>query len=86
MHHSGFFGRRGKADAIPANLNQVLSQEQKFMLHRMESCGWRLAFVRRSLFRPPVVVLLNPDRQHYCTLERNGAAVRDPAIPLRRLS
>jgi hypothetical protein len=83
MQSSTHSGRRGQHPALPRDLNRLLTREQKFMLHRMETCGWQLAFVRCSLPRPPLVVLLHPSQQRYCVLEQNGAAVRDPEIPLR---
>lgn len=40
-------------------------------LHKIESFGWQLHFVRRPSFKEPIPVILSPKGDKYAILERD---------------
>jgi len=72
--------RRGSQPAIPLNLREFLCDEQRVALRKVESFGWRLAFVRRPMFQEPLVVVSNEDTHDFSVLEKDGSL--SPSIHL----
>lgn len=75
--------RRGGKTPIPANLDELLTQDQLMALHRVEEFGWHLAFVRRPLFQSPVTVVTSPEHQRFAVLEDDGEINQSPDIVIR---
>ena len=75
--------RRGHKTAIPANLDQLLTQEQQLTLNRVAGFGWQLAFVRRPLFESPVAVVASAELQRFAVLEDDGDVNMLPDIIVR---
>jgi len=76
--------KRGRIQAVPDQLDQVLNEMQLLGLRQMENFGWHLLFVRRPLFQEPVAVLSNAQGSKMCLLEQEGQIAMDPSIPLRK--
>lgn len=75
--------RRGSRAAIPTDIDDVLTQEQRTALLRVESFGWQLAFVRQPLFQAAITVVVSPDRQRYAVLGSDGELDLEPDISVR---
>ena len=65
--------RRGRDSARPGDLTQLLSFEQNVTLTSKEQFGWTIAFVRRPLFQQIEVVITNPDKTDYLTIQDDGS-------------
>jgi len=76
--------KRGKIQAVPDRLSQVLNELQLLGLRQMENFGWYLLFVRRPLFQESVAVLSNAQSSRLGLLEQDGQVTLDPNIPLRK--
>ncbi len=75
--------RRGGKIPIPADLDQLLTQDQLLALNRVQEFGWQLAFVRRPLFQAPVTVVTSPEHQRFAVLEEDGEINQSPDIVIR---
>ncbi|HET6395650.1 MAG TPA: hypothetical protein VFF91_02305 [Pseudoxanthomonas sp.] len=75
--------RRPPAAQDAAQLKSGLTPEQLSTLLTMEQFGWRLRFVRRPLFQPPVPVLFDRDGTRYVVIEADGTINERPALKLR---
>ena len=75
--------RRGSKAAVPADVDQLLNQDQRRTLHRLEEFGWHLAFVRRPLFQTPITVVSSPQRERHAVLETDGEVNMSPDIVIR---
>ena len=65
--------RRGRQPAVPEQLQKTLSFEQSVTLTAKTQFGWTLAFVRRPRFQDIEVVITNPDRSEYMTIDEDGS-------------
>ena len=65
--------RRGRQPAVPEQLEKLLSFEQSVTLTAKSRFGWTLAFVRRPLFQDVEVVIQNPERTEFMTIEADGS-------------
>jgi len=77
------YNRRQGMSAIPINLREFLSDDQRRSLRQIESFGWQLAFVRRPLFQDPVVVIRNGEGSKFSVLEPDGTVNDQPDIEIR---
>ena len=75
--------RRGGKTPVPADCDELLTPDQLLTLHRVESFGWQLAFVRRPLFQSPVTVITSPEHQSFAVLEADGGINQSPDIVIR---
>lgn len=67
------------ADALRAGLTPA----QLMTLEALEIFQWRLAFVRRPLFRAPVPVLFDREDTRYVVIEEDGTLDEQPTLQLR---
>ncbi len=65
--------RRGRELARPDRLEKTLSFEQTVTMTAKEQFGWAVAFVRRPLFQPVEVVIVNPDHTEYLIIDEDGS-------------
>ena len=63
--------RRTRQAPIPQNLDEVLSPPQLAALPELEELGWKLWFVRRSVFMPVMPVMIDAD-EATLILEEDG--------------
>ena len=75
--------KRTGQEAIPSNLEDWLNPDQMQMLHQIESFGWSLKFIRRPVFKDPIVVLISNDGKKIGILEKDGRINMEPDIVLR---
>lgn len=75
--------RRQSLNAIPDNVARFLNREQSRALRQSESFGWRLAFIRRSYFQCPLVVMQSRDGASYSVIEEDGTLNANPDIAVR---
>ena len=68
---------------VPDDLHEHLNYAQLSLLRTIEGFGWSLKFVRRPLFREPVVVVTNPEGSTIGILEEDGRLNLDPAVDTR---
>ena len=74
---------RGSRSALPTDVYYYLSEVQRIALHSLENFGWKLAFIRRPLFVPPVVVVKNSEQSKYAVLEEDGSVNLSPVAKWR---
>lgn len=74
---------RGSRSALPMDVYYYLSEVQRIALHSLENFGWQLAFIRRPLFVPPVVVVKNSEQSKYAVLEEDGSVNLSPVTKWR---
>ncbi|WP_334177773.1 hypothetical protein [Pseudoxanthomonas sp.] len=67
------------ADALRAGLTPA----QLMTLEALEIFKWRLAFVRRPLFRTPIPVLFDRDDTRHVVIEEDGTLNEQPTLQLR---
>lgn len=60
-----------------------LTPAQLTTLEALEIFHWRLAFVRRPLFRAPIPVLFDRDGTRHVVIEEDGALNEQPTLQLR---
>lgn len=75
--------RRNGQPAIPDNLDNFLTTEQKVALSYLGKIGWQLKFVRRIFFEEPLVVLSRPNGRITSVLEKDGRINVSHSVPLR---
>ena len=75
--------KRTGQEAIPDNLDDWLTPDQKQMLHQIESFGWRLKYIRRPVFQDPIVILISDDGKKIGVLEKDGRVNMEPDITIR---
>jgi hypothetical protein len=75
--------RRGNSAPIPPDIESLLNRQQSNTLRSIQSFGWRLAFVRRTLSGEAITFVISPDRQRYAVLEKDGRVDMQPEIALR---
>jgi len=74
---------RGTRSALPVDVYYYLNEVQRIALHSLENFGWQLAFIRRPLFVPPVVVVKNSEQSKYAVLEEDGSMNLSPLAKWR---
>ena len=65
--------KRGQQPRIPHNYETLLTDEQR---HRVEACknfGWVLQFIRRPLFLPPTVIMIDANDTETWEITEEGA-------------
>jgi hypothetical protein len=67
------------ADALRVGLTPA----QLMTLEALEIFQWRLAFVRRPLFRAPIPVLFDREGTRYVVIEEDGTLDEQPTLQLR---
>lgn len=76
---------RRKRDApVVNNTADFLSPHQLRALPQLDALGWKVHFVRTSLFQEPVVVLVSSGGDMYAVLEHDGEINLMPAVSLRK--
>jgi len=76
--------RRKRASvADPVSLRDGLTPAQLTTLEAMEIFRWRLAFVRRPLFQPPIPVLFDKDDTRHVVIREDGTLDEHPTLKLR---
>ncbi len=63
---------------------QLLNCTQRFELHRYETAGWALRFVRHPMFGSPTPVLVNRRSGCAALLEPDGSLNEDHQLRLRQ--
>lgn len=74
---------RGTRAALPTDVLYYLNDIQLIALHSLENFGWQLAFIRRPLFTPPMVVMKGNGRVKFAVLEEDGTMNLEPTIKWR---
>lgn len=74
---------RGSRNALPPDVYYYLNEVQRIALHSLENFGWQLAFIRRPLFVPPMVVVKNSDQAKFAVLEEDGSVNLSPLAKWR---
>lgn len=74
---------RGSRPALPVDIYYYLSEVQRIALNSLENFGWELAFIRRPLFVPPVVVVKNSAQAKFAILEEDGSVNLSPSAKWR---
>jgi len=75
--------RRTRPPQDPAALRAGLTPEQLDALKTLEHFQWTLEFVRRPMFRDPVPVVFDRDRERWAVLEPDGSINESPGFQLR---
>lgn len=78
--------RRKHKEPLPNNLDGHLNHHQRRALRHIETFGWQLHFVRKSLFQEPVVVIISGEGDRLATLEHDGRINMTPDTDLRKES
>ena len=74
---------RGSRSPLPADVLYYLNEVQRLALHSLENFGWQLAFIRRPLFVPPMVVVKNSEQLKFAVLEEDGSVNLSPLVRWR---
>ena len=74
---------RGSRSPLPADVLYYLNEVQRLALHSLENFGWQLAFIRRPLFVPPMVVVKNSEQSKFAVLEEDGSVNLSPLVRWR---
>lgn len=74
---------RGSRSALPTDVLFYLNEVQRLALHSLENFGWQLAFIRRPLFVPPIVVVKNSEQSKFAVLEEDGSVNLSPSAKWR---
>lgn len=74
---------RGSRSPLPADVLYYLNEVQQLALHSLENFGWQLAFIRRPLFVPPMVVVKNSEQSKLAVLEEDGSVNLSPLVRWR---
>jgi len=74
---------RGSRSALPVDIYYYLNEVQRIALNSLENFGWELAFIRRPLFVPPMVVVKNSEKSKLAILEEDGSVNLSPLAKWR---
>jgi hypothetical protein len=74
---------RGSRAPLPADVLYYLNEVQRLALHSLENFGWQLAFIRRPLFVPPMIVVKNSEQSKFAVLEEDGSVNLSPLVRWR---
>ena len=75
--------KRRNEEGIPVNYPDLLTAEQLAGLHKLESFGWSLLYVRRPKFAPIEVVLEHADGESHAILGPLGEIEKDSSVRIR---
>lgn len=75
--------RRQSAVSDASALREGLTPAQLVTLEALEIFRWRLAFVRRPLFRAPIPVLFDREDTRHVVIQEDGTLDENPVIQLR---
>ena len=75
--------QRHNDSPVPEHFETYLTDDQKRELKKMETFGWELKFIRRPLFKPAIVILVNCDNDDVGVLEDDGTLNMEPDIVIR---
>lgn len=75
--------KRRNEEGIPVNYPDLLTEEQLEGLHKLESFGWSLLYVRRPKFAPIEVVLEHSDGRNHAILGPLGEIEKDSSVRIR---
>lgn len=75
--------RKDAPPTAPELLRAGLTPPQLVTLEAMEIFRWRLAFVRRPLFQPPIPVLFDQDNTRHVVIREDGTLDEQPTLKLR---
>lgn len=75
--------RREATQAVPADVNEYLNQQQSRTYNSMRGFGWRMYFIRRPLFQRPTAVMINNEGTRIGVLEMEGHFDMSPMLELR---
>ena len=75
--------RRKNQPTLKEGVEKFLNPHQLRALRDNESSGWRLLFVRTSLFQAAVVVIVSSEGDVFATLEHDGQVNMTPDLSLR---
>jgi hypothetical protein len=78
--------RRKGLPPVPANLNNLITVDQKLALKELESFGWEVEFVRRPLFQDPRIFISNPATGKRSVIESDGTVDHNPIENTNRAS
>ncbi len=76
--------QREQKEPIPDDLEDILSPLQTMALHRIESFGWELRFVRRPPSQTPIPVVFSDDGNKIGVLEDDGRINLESDIKIRK--
>lgn len=74
---------RGSRSPLPTDVLYYLNEVQRLALHSLENFGWQLAFIRRPLFVPPLIVVKNSEQSKFAVLEEDGSVNLSPLVRWR---
>ncbi|MBZ0105172.1 MAG: hypothetical protein K8H84_06035 [Sulfuricella denitrificans] len=74
---------RGASKPVPDNLKEFLNELQLLALHRIESFGWELKFVRRPDSRHAIPLVSNAEGTTIGVLEEDGRVNLEHDVRLR---
>jgi hypothetical protein len=74
---------RGSRSALPVDVFYYLNEVQRLALRSLESFGWQLVFIRRSLFVAPMIVVKNSEQAKFAVLEEDGSVNLSPLVRWR---
>lgn len=77
---------RGDKSPIPRKLQKYLNETQLNALGAIEKFGWTVAFVRRPLYMPPTVFMVNRAGKRYGILLEDGTLDQDVEMDVREES
>ena len=66
------------------DLRAGLTPEQLRAVETLEAFQWRLAFVRRPLFRDPIPVMFDRGDTRFVVVQADGTLDENPTLKLRR--
>ena len=75
--------KRKNENPIPYNYKQHMNNAQQEQLRTIEGFGWKIFFIRRPLFKDPVVVVTNQEGSSLGILEKDGRLNLEPNIVIR---
>lgn len=75
--------RRGDAASDARELRRGLTAQQLRTLETMSHFGWKLCFVRRPMFQPPMPVAFDRSRERYVVVEADGSIDDTPDLRIR---
>lgn len=75
--------RSAARQAQAQELRAGLTPEQLRAMETLEAFHWRLAFVRRPLFRDPIPVMFDRGDTRFVVIEGDGTLDENPTLKLR---
>ena len=75
--------KRGSNIAIPKNIEDYLTEEQKDALNNLERFGWSIQYIRRPAFQQVQILLSNDNGKTIGLLEEDGRINTNPDTAIR---